>query len=112
VNVVKWINSEKLENDYSCSDAIYLAEALFFNFSVVNYSVHAVYSSLLALFFSIRISQRHAIPITCPAVCCGIKKLKSDSIDIDGISKVHLSQSCLVFCFSFTITFSDVYMHI
>ena len=86
--------------------AIYLTEALlFYFFLVVNYSVHAVYSRLIALISYIRISQRHATPITFASVCSDIKYSKSNSVNIDGISKVHVSQTCPVLVLNLQLLF-------
>ena len=45
---------------------------------VVKYSMHAMYSFLIAPFFSICISQWHAILSKCSTVYSGKKNLKSD----------------------------------
>ena len=100
VSKPKWckvINPERLENEYSCSDAIPPSiwqkhHSSIFLLLTIPYMPFILVS--LHLFFLSSISQRQAIPITCSAVCSGIKNLKSDSVQIDGIAEVLLSQSC------------------
>ena len=57
---------------------------------MINYSVHSVYTRLLNPLFSTTLSQRHIVPISFSSVVDAVKSLKSDSIDKDGISKMHM----------------------
>jgi len=63
-------------------------------FSKVNYAVHALYSKLLDSVLPPSLTQAQVIPVSVDAVIASVKKLKSSSLDIDGISACHLKINC------------------
>ena len=79
-------------------------------FSVINYSVHSVYTRLLTPLFSTTLSQRHIVPISFSSVINAVKSLKSNSIDKDGISKMHMPIECTPLYLTFSFFFKCVYV--
>ena len=83
----KVINSDKLNDETTIRNC--LPPSAWYKhyssiFSVINYSVHSVYTRLLTPLFSTTLSQRHIVPTSFSSVIDAVKSLKSDSID--GIS--------------------------
>ena len=59
-------------------------------FSVTNYSLHSVYTRFLSSLFSTTLSQRYIASISFFLAINAVKSLKYDSIDKNGISKIHM----------------------
>lgn len=59
-------------------------------FSTVNYAVHSRFCRLLDSVIPRRLRQKDIIPISAESVVKSIKKLKSKSVDLDGICVEHL----------------------
>ena len=59
-------------------------------FSRVNFAVHSRYSQLLAKCLPGKMQQKHVLPVSADIITESIRRLKSQSIDIDGISVFHL----------------------
>ena len=55
-------------------------------FSKLNYSVYSVYSKLLNICLPRNLSQRHVFPVSYDLIIKSMKRLKSKSCNIDGIS--------------------------
>ena len=108
----KVINSDKL-NDETMSNC--LPPSAWYkhyssNFSVFNYSVHSVYTCILTPLFSTTISKSHIVPISFSSAIDAVKSLKSDSIDKDGISKMHMPTECTPLYLTFSFFFKCVYV--
>ena len=93
----KVINSESIRSDVPNSDCLPASawhDHYSSIFSNVNYRVHSLYSHSLSAIFSTPLSQRLCVPISLSSVVEAIKKLKSDNVDNDGISRFHLLLDC------------------
>ena len=104
----KVINSDKINDETMTSNC--LPTSAWYKhyssiFSVINYSVHSVYTRLPTPLFSTTFSQRHIVPISFSSVINAVKSLKSDSIDKDGISKMHMPIECTPLISHFQLLF-------
>ena len=72
----------------------------------MNYAVHAFYSKLLDSVLPPSLTQAQVPPDSVDAVIASVKKLKSNSVDVDGISVYHLKVNCPSLFFHLNICFS------
>ena len=108
----KVINSSKLDNSASlnlphltsCVSDHYLVI-----FSKVSYAAHAFYSKLVDSVLLSPLTQAQVIPVSVDTVIASVKKLTSNSVDVDRISVYHFKVNCPSLFFLFTVAFPNVH---
>ena len=92
----KVINSEKLDDSFATSPISAGAWHSYYSkvFSSVNYHVHSVFSKLLTAALPVSLSQTQILSVELSVVQQAVKRLKSNSLDCDGISANHLKVDC------------------